>query len=57
MRHVLVLTTEAVGPMMIGGVVARVVVTIVTEAVDPGAEDRKGISLPDIRGHNELRNL
>ena len=43
--------------MMIGGVVARVVVTIVTEAVDPGAEGRKGISLPDIRGHNELRNL
>jgi len=43
--------------MVIGGVVATVVVTVVTEAVDPGAEGRKGISLSDIRSHNEFRNL
>jgi len=44
MRHVLVLTTEAVA-------------MVVAEVVTAGAEGREGISLPDIRRHNELRNL
>jgi len=38
-------------------VVATVVVTVVAEVVTVGVEGREGISLPDIRRHNELRNL
>ena len=60
MKLVLVLTTEVVATVVaevVATVVAEVVATVVAEVVDPGAERREGIRLPDTRSHNEFRNL